>query len=418
MENLADCPVPSAHRRLLDCHEHWHATADSYMDPDLFRLNLNALIQNLRNVTWLLQKQRSVLPDFANWYGEWQKSVSADSIMKWIVKARNRIVKEADLDLFSQAKAHLSLDWLQEYEATYTLPPRYTTHDIMMHMLARKPLAVHDGMLTVERRWVDRLLPDCELLDATAHAYGQLVDVIRTAHHKSEVGKCTLPPRNRECLDGGFAAIPECMLMKDNSRRLTVNLESGEEIIEDDYIQSLDEELGERARQRYGDFTVHGDAIERVPTVLEMARRMLTVDKSLATAAWLLRGDRMVGLMALQFYDQASKRLAMYKLAEHVARKRADGVLLICEAWIAAAEPGEDLRTGRPKPAGERPNRQEAVDVTGITRDGRHSHMLCLFTREESGEISFSPAVEDPSGTPNFLEPVKRVWEKLSSSTD
>ena len=113
----------------MDCHEHWHAAADNYMNPDGFRLNLNALIQALRNVTWLLQKQRHDLPDFETWYSDWRQSVSDDAVSKWLVRSRNRIVKESDLELLSTAKVRISLDWLHESESSWVMPPRFNTRN-------------------------------------------------------------------------------------------------------------------------------------------------------------------------------------------------------------------------------------------------------------------------------------------------
>ena len=96
----------------MDCHDHWHAALDKYMEPDGFRLELNALIQNLRNVTWLLQKQKAHLPGFSDWYPKWQAAVKPNPVMGWIVKARNRIVKEADLELLSTARLTMTFDWM------------------------------------------------------------------------------------------------------------------------------------------------------------------------------------------------------------------------------------------------------------------------------------------------------------------
>ena len=96
----------------MDCHEQWHAAERNYMEPERFSVHLNSLIQNLRNVTWLLQKQKAQLPDFDTWYPQWREFISNDRVMKWLVAARNRIVKEADLELLSRADVRVSIDGL------------------------------------------------------------------------------------------------------------------------------------------------------------------------------------------------------------------------------------------------------------------------------------------------------------------
>lgn len=152
VDNLP-CPIAHSHRRLLDCHELWHAAQRSYMEPEAFRMSLNNLIQGLRNVTWLLQKQKAALPDFSEWYTEWQ-GLARHSIMAWIVRSRNRIVREADLELLSRASVYISLDWLNEKSMIWVVPPRYTTRQILIRLLSDQYVPPI-GVLTVERRWVD-----------------------------------------------------------------------------------------------------------------------------------------------------------------------------------------------------------------------------------------------------------------------
>src|SRR6202142_1781891 len=147
MSPSSTCPVPSAHRRLMDCHVHWHAAADAYMEPETFRLNLNSLIQGLRNVTFLLQSQKRDLPSFEDWYGAWQRTVKDDLVMRWAVSARNRIVKQSDLEMHSTALVRLSFDWLNEVEEVVEVPPHYTTHRTISGLLSAIP-DLTEGVLT------------------------------------------------------------------------------------------------------------------------------------------------------------------------------------------------------------------------------------------------------------------------------
>jgi hypothetical protein len=62
------CPIPGTHNRLREAHRLWHQAADQYADPAGFQPNLNATIQALRNVTWVLQKEHAAVPDFEPWY--------------------------------------------------------------------------------------------------------------------------------------------------------------------------------------------------------------------------------------------------------------------------------------------------------------------------------------------------------------
>src|SRR5947207_8464481 len=104
------CPVPATHRRLHDGHQNWHETCIKYSDPEGFRIALNATIQTLRNVTWILQSELKHSAGFDAWYATWQDKMKNDKRMRWLVEARNKLVKQGDLQTHSLAKAMLMTD--------------------------------------------------------------------------------------------------------------------------------------------------------------------------------------------------------------------------------------------------------------------------------------------------------------------
>src|SRR5436309_15092466 len=97
------CPIPDTHTRLRQSHTLWHQTQREYGSPDAFCTNLNATIQALRSVTFVLQKEHDAIPDFAPWYDGWRERMKSDPLMKWLVDARNRIEKQGDLKTYSSA---------------------------------------------------------------------------------------------------------------------------------------------------------------------------------------------------------------------------------------------------------------------------------------------------------------------------
>jgi hypothetical protein len=54
------CPLAAVDQRLDDLHRLWHQAADAYFDPDAFRV----AIQTTRSVTFILQKNKAIIPDF------------------------------------------------------------------------------------------------------------------------------------------------------------------------------------------------------------------------------------------------------------------------------------------------------------------------------------------------------------------
>src|SRR5664279_3760262 len=115
-EPEAKCPIPNAHRRLEDAHFHWHEVRSAYHEPQEFRRHLNAAIQDLRNVTFALQGEKRAVPDFDNWYRPWQDRMKADPVLKWLVDARNTVVKRGDLETASTAKLSVR-NWLPQGHA-------------------------------------------------------------------------------------------------------------------------------------------------------------------------------------------------------------------------------------------------------------------------------------------------------------
>src|SRR5438105_4921591 len=87
-DDYSNCPVPATHRRLAEAHLMWHQTLTNYQEPDIFRANLNATIQALRNITFALQNEHQSIPGFKEWYSDWQSRLKMDADAKWLHEAR------------------------------------------------------------------------------------------------------------------------------------------------------------------------------------------------------------------------------------------------------------------------------------------------------------------------------------------
>lgn len=397
----------------MDCHVRWHAAADAYMDPESFRINLNSLLESLRSVTLLLQNHKLELPFFDSWYGTWQAKVKADPIMRWGVEARNRVVHQADLEMHSKAVVRLSFDWLNEIEDVLEVPPHYTTHQTISALLATAGQSI-GGVMQIDRRWVDVKLPNRELLDATRHSYDQLVEVIKLAHGAASVKICDLATRKPDCVDPLLKKRLQCMHKIDDNRRLVVDLSSMTKYTEGMEIVRAEDIPKEVTDAKYGKATVSGDAIERVPQVTEMAKRMLSADKELATVAWLLRGDQTVEIFAMPLLDQRSKLVQMNRLADMVEQSNADGVIFISESWLHPLPPeaSSGRRITEAPPATQ--NRGECIWISAITRDGRSVESITVFTRGKDGEIIFEASSSVEGGQLNAFQPIVRRWRQIA----
>lgn len=382
------------------------------MDPESFRFNLNSLLESLRSVTLLLQSQKSDFADFDSWYLPLRDSMKTDPIMKWSLEARNRVVHQADLEIYSKAIVRLSRDWLNETESVLEVPPHYTTHQTISALFADAPQPL-EGIVSIERRWVDVKLPDRELLEATRYSYNRIAGVIQVAHTVAGVENCDLAARKPDCVDSQLRIPLQCMHQVDENRRLVVNLDTmtqyteGIEILRDGDIPA------EVTDAKYGRWNISGNAVERVPQVTEMAKRMLSVDKELATVAWLLRGDRPVRVFAVPMPDQRSKLIQMNRIADLVEQENADGLVFVSESWFFPA-PAEPTRRRKARPPVAPENRGECISVCGVTRDGQSAEMITIFTRGKNDEIIFEPSISVENGQINNLQPIVRRWQQIS----
>lgn len=81
--------IEPAFRRLFDAQTQWHSAMESYFDPNKFRISVNACIQELRNVTFVLQNNKQGIENFDDWYNPWQDKMRKNQSLKWLVSARN-----------------------------------------------------------------------------------------------------------------------------------------------------------------------------------------------------------------------------------------------------------------------------------------------------------------------------------------
>ncbi len=178
MNSSVPPPLNPAFVRLNDAHRLWHQAEDQYFDPDGFRVALNACIQTLRSVTFVLQKNKGSITGFEQWYSGWQERLGKDNVLKWSVEARNQIVKEGDLELHSILRVSIVASYYDAPYQEFSESPILRTGDILNNIKLNPEQIPADilkhGFFRLERRWVADSLPAHELLDALAHCYSML----------------------------------------------------------------------------------------------------------------------------------------------------------------------------------------------------------------------------------------------------
>lgn len=199
----------------------------------------------------------------------------------------------------------------------------------------------------------------------------------------------------------------------DENRRLVVDLSTMTKYMEE--MEILRDDIPkEFTDAKYGRTPISGNAIERVPQVTELAKRMLSVDKELAPVAWLLRGDQAVQIFAVPMPDQRSKLIQMNRVADVVEQSNADGLVFVSESWLSPM-PVDPTGRRKAKPPAEPKSRGECISVCAVTRDGKSAEMITVFTRGKNDEVIFEPSISVEDGQINNLRPIVRRWQQISA---
>lgn len=416
MSDSDACPIPNAHRRLEEAHRLWHRAAEAYEDPEEFRTQLNALIQALRNVTFVLQKEHRGVPDFDAWYERWQEVMKEDAVLRWLIQARNIIVKEGDLKTHSTATAAIQASWDVPQSRTFEVPPLVPTLAIAAKVLSEQDIpgdVRKQGILTVERRWVASDLPEWELLDALAHCYGMLWLLIKDAHRQAGRSMHTLDLTGNEpevirlaTSDGR----PPCMIASETLRTVRVHLGTNE-VFGGGFVERR-VGLSEEERERYGRFALPPplgsvDPLEWVPTYMEHAKRVLQLDKYHSQMAFLFGPKGPFRSFGGMPQDQQDKYVFMNDLAAEVLRTGATGLVFIADVWMVPAT--VEIPEGK-RPA-DMDERQEALGVTAAKADGSVRTLMTPYTRGPDDSIEFDETVDvGMEGGAVFLLPVMQAW--------
>jgi len=418
-KNIDECPTPSAHARINEAHRMWHQTAANYDDPIAFRANLNACIQALRNVTFVLQKEKSRIPDFDNWYFIWQDILKKDNILKWLVDARNIIVKEGDLETQSRVKAAILSSYFGSPYYEMNVEPMTPTEDIAA-MMASENIPKHlikNGILRVERKWISTDFPEQELLDVLSHCYGVLSTMIFDAHSHSKAvvpqvfvryknGKVKQHKESITHLDGRLP----CMVVEAATRTVLVKLSTNEflkpKLVK---VKNVSKKI---LIKRYGDVFANksrpNNKREKAMIFLELAKTVLRTDGHHVPIVFLELKNNRYEIISFELGDQSEKYLMADKLARDVEKKGAKSVMGIAEAWAILPKNNNAPESG---PVEEIPERHEALTVDYLSSDGDEFSFHCIF-RREGDSIEFGDLIESPRSNNLFYTPLRKAWKR------
>lgn len=360
-------------RRLGDLAQLLQNCAETYFAPDRFRQNTNQFLQTSRTVTFIVQKNKSEIPDFACWYnGSVLAPWSTDPIMSWAKNARNVIEKEGDLNMQSTLRASVLFSYLSaEDMVVETTRKELLQADLnkLLHFAKTKlPSAIADAaILKIERRWIANSLPDRELLHAMTYAYARHHEVCTSlASHLGSKLEPSVPhptsldPNVNDAASARFIRFRKGGIGRNSSTRIGAD----PEFRPPPYLIKLKAELGattkpasltdiveRHAKMAKANFEHHGN---HVPM-------LALYDKN-----W-----NQIDFMSTAFSDQSEKYLFWRNVADRASYLRAFAMVWTCESWIRDMEGHQDQLIR------ELPIIGEQLHVVGA--DATESHKLVAW---------------------------------------
>ncbi len=194
--SLSQIPIYSTQQKYKEAEYFFMKMIENYHNPWEFQFNINAFIQALRNITFMLQSEEIKPSNFEDWYKHKQEEMRANSLLRKFVEARNIIVKQSVLTSRSKAKVGLYRGRQMKFDIAHDIPPFTDTRVVLKNA---QELAIGffideehseiDEQLGVERIWVVEELGEQEVtslcLDALNYM-GQLVsEALQLCGHDS-----------------------------------------------------------------------------------------------------------------------------------------------------------------------------------------------------------------------------------------
>jgi hypothetical protein len=195
-------PIPSTLDKFHEAFFFLSQTMRSYHAPAEFRYNLNAFIQALRNITFMLQSEENKPEGFAEWYAAKQEEMRNNELLKKFVGARNLIVKQGMLE--ARSTAHVGIFKGRNFHvgAGGKISPFMDTRFIIEkakefyigYMIDEEHSAIGE-QIGVEREWIVDEIGAGEIVSLCYQALDYMSSLVSEAH---ELFGVKLEPLNIE----------------------------------------------------------------------------------------------------------------------------------------------------------------------------------------------------------------------------
>jgi hypothetical protein len=397
-----------AFKRLFDAQHHWHIANQKYFDPNSFRMAINSCIQELRNVTFVLQSNKSGIEGFEEWYSPWQTKMRANKSLKWLISARNYIVKQGDLKLNSVLRIEVVGSYLSGevtiFEQNHDV--NLSNKDILDQTLNKgiPQEVLENSYIKLERKWIDSKYPDHELLELLGVCWTAVSDLLLDAPNNDIKKSDNLNPPK----------IPPCMYQNSEARSIWLKVEGTNLILSKMHEESItfDETTIENCKQKYGDSPLfdkkqvdHSNFKTLCEGFFEQAQFFLQKDKYHIHLILIFVNSKVVEIKELRNEDQTDKYRTIRLVASEMERIGANQFIMISEAWRAPFNPQTPDRH-----ASNSPERQEILNLVGANQSGEGYVLTVPFSRDGE-EIKYGESEENGIDGVNIIQPILAIWE-------
>ena len=137
MDEATECPLSETHDKFDEAHYFIERMMVEYHEPMAFRSNLNAFLQALRSVTFVLQKEFSSRDGFKEWYCEQQKTMKKDPLLRKFAEGRTIVVHRRSLEISSKVAIGL-FRWRMLKLGIYLDVPLHVSSKYLLENIAPK----------------------------------------------------------------------------------------------------------------------------------------------------------------------------------------------------------------------------------------------------------------------------------------
>lgn len=183
-----ECPIQDTHQKFKEAAYFLGRCAELYHAPTEFLFNLNAFVQALRNITFILQSEPNRPDGFDFWYKSKQDEMRQIDLLRRFIQARNIVVKQSSLKAKSTARSGVFRGRQFKLGMQHDVPLFAPSAWILERLQANVGFFLDEArsqpweQFGVERVWIVEEIGDSEVLGLCLQALNTIGILIQEAH--------------------------------------------------------------------------------------------------------------------------------------------------------------------------------------------------------------------------------------------